>query len=495
MWSGSTALSNIDGALKTVRDDIDRLDQDLTRLTENLTDNLRQQGKVINEIARVRLQEIDTGQLREALTAADRDAKNILQERAQYIQQIEAEISDLKRQLESREKERAALLQIANAISQELTDNETSIQTKLRQDTAYLAQFERASKAESIAEEALHKSQRAQADMDIKDEPYQQDKLFMYLWGRHYATPDYEGGILTRALDKWVAGLIKYERNRLNYWNLQEIPKRLAAHAARVQSEAEGEFVKLQTLEKQALADAGVPAIEERLDEARHKLDTQDDQIEALENSLIETIEKRAVFAAGADEYMKRSIQCLSDAMAHKDAFQIERYARATLSPVDDELVRELKQFQDNYEDNEDDLVDLRRVHSAKIAKLKELESVRHNFKNNRFDDVRSGFGNEDLIKSVLAQFLQGVVAGTDVWRVIKRNQRYDTGGAQPDFGSGGISGRLPGRNTSNSNSTFRWPSTRSGSGGFRIPGSGRSSKRSGGGGGGGGGFSTGGGF
>ena len=273
-------------------------------------------------------------------------------------------------------------------------------------------------------------------------------------------------------------------------WNLQEIPKRLSAHAQRVQAEAEAEFVLLQEIEKKALSDAGVPEVEQRLDNARARIDEQDDQIEALENSLNMALEARAAFTAGTDEYMQRSIQCLSDAMAHKDVYQIDRYVRATLSPIDDELVRELRQFQDNYEDNEDDLADLRRAHSAKIAKLKELESVRHSFKNNRFDDIRSGFSNEDLIKSVLGQFVQGAVAGSDVWRVLKRNQRYDNRGAQPDFGSGGISGRSPGRNTSNSNSTFRWPSTRSGSGGFRMPGSGRS-KRSGGG----GGFRTGGGF
>ena len=489
MWSGSTALNSIDSTLRSVRDDIDRLDQNLTHLTESLTENLRQQGNVIHEIAKVRLLEIDTGQLQDTLTAADLNAKNILSDRIQHVQQVEHDIKDLKQQLEKAEIAREKLLSVANAVSADLAENETSIQNTLRTDTAYLAQFERASKAESIAAEALQKSETAQSDMDIKDEPYQNDKLFMYLWGRKYTTPDYEGGLLTRALDKWVADLIQYERNRVNYWNLQEIPKRLAAHAERVKTEADGEFLELQALEQKALSDGGVPAVEQRLEEARVRLDEQDDQIEALENELSFALEKRAGFASGTDEYTQRSIQCLSDAMAHKDVYQIDRYVKATLSPVDDELVRELHQFQDNYEDNEDDLTDLRRAHSAKIAKLKELESVRHNFKNNRFDDVRSGFGNEALIRSVLGQFLQGVVAGSDVWRVLKRNQRYDNRGAQPDFGSGGISGRSSSRQTSNRNSTFRWPSSRGGSGGFRIPGSGRS-KRSGG-----GGFSTGGGF
>ena len=60
-------------------------------------------------------------------------------------------------------------------------------------------------------------------------------------------------------------------------------------------------------------------------------------------------------------------------------------------------------------------------------------------FKNSRFDDVRSGFGNQALIAGVLGQFIQGVVSGSDVWRVLKRNQRYRKVASSPTFGSGGL--------------------------------------------------------
>lgn len=490
MWSGSTALNNIDGALKTVRDDMARLDQNLTQLTEKLTENRLQQSKVINEIARVRLLEIDTGQLQEALTAADNDAKNILRERALKIDNLQQETDAINQQLEQAEKQREALLEAANTISQALADNEALVQTSLKDDAEYCEQFERASKAESIADEAHSKSEQAQSDMDKKDEPYQQDKLFMYLWDRKYATPDYEGGVLTRSLDNWVAKLIKYERNRVNYWNLQEIPKRLNAHAEQVKAEAEAEFLALQTIENTALDAAGVPAIQQRLDEARQALDDHDDRIEATEGELHRILEKGALFTAGLDEYTQRALSSLSAAMQHKDVYQIDRYVRATRSLVDDDLVKELRDFRDNYEDNEDDLADLRKAHSAKLSKLKELEGVRRNFKNSRYDDIRSGFGNEKLIQSVLGQFVQGVLSGAEVWRVIQRNQRYSDINARPDFGSGGISGRSPRRSTSDSNTTFHWPSNRGGSGGFRMPGGGGGSRNKSS-----GGFSTGGGF
>jgi len=490
MWSGSTALNNIDGALRTVRDDIARLDQNLTRLTESLTENRLQQGKVINEIARVRLIEIDTGQLEEALTAADHEAQSILRERTDQIARIEQETAAVNLQLEQAERQREDLLQVANTISQELADNEARIQARLKEDAGYLEQFERANKAESIADEAFRKSEVAQADMDKKDEPYQNDTLFMYLWGRQYGTPDYEGGVFTRGLDNWVAKLIKYERNRVNYWNLQEIPKRLNAHAEQVKTEADAEFLTLQTIENTALANAGVPDIQQRLDVARKALDDHDDRIEEAERMLHQILEKRALFTAGQDEYTQRSLNSLSAAMQHKDLYQIDRYVRATRSLVDDDLVKELRDFRDNYEDNEDDLADLRKAHSAKLSKLKELEGVRRNFKNSRYDDIRSGFGNEKLIQSVLGQFVQGVLSGAEVWRVIQRNQRYSDINARPDFGSGGISGRSPRRSTSDSNTTFHWPSNRGGSGGFRMPGGGGGSRNKSS-----GGFSTGGGF
>ena len=114
--------------------------------------------------------------------------------------------------------------------------------------------------------------------------------------------------------------------------------------------------------------------------------------------------------------------------------------------------------------------------------------------KNSRFDDVRSGFGNEELIVNVIGEFLKGVISGSDLWKVIKRNQRYQDVNSSPEFGSGGLGnlgdilggGSIGRRNRRKRKSSWHLPKPRRGGGGFSIPGS---SSR------GGGGFKTGGSF
>jgi len=500
MWAGTSALSNIDQSIQTVRNEVVRLDRQLAQLTQTLAANQRHRVKLINDIAAVRLSELDSGALQHSLNAADKEALQLLEQRDQALDLLNKKIQQLNDRIEKSESDRQQLLDEVNRVSQELVDLEASVQEKLKRDDAYLAQFSQASKSESIATEAREKVTRAEQDMQEKAKPYQDDKLFIYLWERGYGTTEYSGGLLARFMDAWVARIIKYEPARQNYWNLTEIPKRLDEHALRVEKVADEEHMALQQLELNALEQGGAVQLESRLDSLRSDLDAHDDVLEDQENELNTKLEERARFISGDDDYIKRCVARLTAALEHQNLSSIHRYVQATASPSDDQIVFELQSIDDALVDVNEDLGDVRSLHTKQINKLKELEQVRHNFKNSRFDDVRSGFANQALIASILSQFLQGVVSGADVWRVLQRNQRYRNVGSSPDFGSGGISGGIgdilgrPGRvgRRSRRRSSWNFPQARrgGGGGGFRFPSGGSSRSNRGG-----GGFTTGGGF
>jgi len=492
MWTGTSALKSIDQTLQTIRNDAVRLDNQLTQLTESLASNQRRRIQIINEISMIRLTEIERGDLSESLTSADRQALAVLAQRESALSALNTEIDRLNQQILDAETQREQMLADVNAASQKLVDIEAEVQAQLKRDQAYLNQFVVAGEAESVAEEASRKVEQAQLDMADKAKPYQDDELFMYLWNRGYGTTDYSGGLFSRFIDGWVARVIKYQPARVNYWNLTEIPQRLAEHADRVDNIAGEAHMALQQLELEALEQAGATGLEAQLGELRTRLDEFDDQVEDYENDLNAKLKDRARFAAGDDDYLRRCIEQLTQALQHQDLQSVHRYVRATTSPTDDQLVIELRSVDDQLDDASGDLADVRAMYDNKIDRLKQLESVRRNFKNSRFDDVRSGFANKSVLAGVLGQFLQGVVSGSDLWRVIQRNQRYRNVGSVPDFGSGGLGdilggGRIGSRRRTHSrrNSTWHWPTPRRGGGGFRAP------RRSSGG----GGFNTGGGF
>jgi len=499
MWTGISALKNIDQSLQTLRNEAVRLDAQLDHLTSKMAANQRHRAKLINDIASVRLDEIERGELNASYTAADHQAAELLEQREQALVELNSKIEKINQRIHDAEDRRTSLLEEVNQTSEKIVETEGLVQQHLQVDEPYLEQFKLAQTAESIAEEAEQKMQRAQASMSEKAEPYQADKLFMYLWDRGYGTTEYSGGLLSRFMDDWVAKLISYEPSRVNYWNLIEIPRRLNEHAVRVGDEADEQHMLLQQLEVNALEAEGVKSLEIELESLRSKLDEQDDAIEAIESELNQALDLRAGFISGDDDYIKQCLQRISRSLEHQNLHAIHRYVRATTSPTDDRIVLELQALEDGLDNVEGDLADIRNLHQSKLNKLKELEKVRRDFKNSRFDDVRSGFGNQALISGVLSQFLQGLVSGSDVWRVIKRNQRYRQVASTPDFGSGGlgeiadmIGGEImrQGRRQRRSSrgSTWHWPKSRGSGGGFRMP-------RGGGRGSGGGGFKTGGGF
>ncbi len=510
MLSGRKALSKIDRSLQTVRNDAVRLDQKLSLLSGQVTMNEQRRLSLLDQIAQVRLSEIERGELRSTFDLVDTAVQRLLLDRTTAFEKLNQDIDEKNKAIEVAEQNRDSELARYNEASQALLDVEAKVQAELKLNVGYLEQVKLAQQAESVAEEAEQKVETATRDLAEKAKPYQADPLFMYLWKRGYGTTEYSAGLFSRFMDGRVAKLIKYEPARVNFWNLNEIPKRLQEHAERVGELADQEFESLQQLEQRALTSAGAQDIEQNLASLRNSMDTMDDSIEAAEAELNELLTQRSEYSAGEDRYSKECISKIFEALKHQNLESVNRYVRQTHSQVDDKLVLELRTLEDDLTSLQGDLSSVRKLHNNQISKLRDLEGVRHQFKNSRFDDVRSGFKNEDLIGSVLNQFLQGVISGADLWGTIKRNQRYREQQVTPDFGSGGVgdlidvldqlgrSGtdigdilapRAPKRRRRrrSKGSTWHVPSPRRGGGGFKLPRAsrGRSS----------GGFKTGGGF
>ena len=441
MWAGTSALQRIDQSLQIVRNETIKLDNHLSGLTQSLADSERQKVQILNQIAKVRLSEIEQGQLQSSLNNADTKALETLSLRERAIEQLDRKINTYNEAVIELEAKREALLESANKLSEKLVTAEATAQQKLSKDEDYLAKFNQASQADAVSQEAERKVMQAKDDMSLKAAPYKADQLFMYLWQRGFGTTEYKSKFLVRAIDTWVAKLIDFEPARVNFWNLTEIPKRLTEHAEQVADLADSAHDQLQSLELSMLKKLGVSALESDVDHAREALDECDDEIEALENQLSTELVKRAKFTSGQDTYIQQCLVTLTAALKHESLAGIHRYVSATHSPTDDRLVIELQHLQDRVDDVSENLSDVRSLHEKQRSKQSQLELVRRNFKNARFDDVRSGFTNESLLVSVLGQFVQGLVQGADVWQTIKRNQRYRNVGSSQDFGSGALGG------------------------------------------------------
>jgi hypothetical protein len=487
--AGAKILGELDGALGTLRREVHSIDDAIGRSAGQVERLGTEKLMLYRKLAEHHLARVERGEMVRGLDTVSRDIQTLLEQRSASHRALLERITEQETALASLEREReAARLEVETAAAA-LDEREAEVQARLERDEQYTAQFERAREADAVALHAEEKTRDAADDKAAKGAPYESDRLFMYLWGRHYGTSEYSANPLARLLDGWVARLIGYQKARPNYWMLNQIPERLRAHAESARASATAEFEKLKALEAAARDEMGVGELERELDAREQSLAEHDAAIEGLEHRLADLDAERTRFAAGEDELMAMALERLSAEFESDGVATLMRRAALTPGPDDDLLVRQIADIDARLQMIIEELDDQRKLQGRRAGKLRELEQVRRQFKQRGFDDLRSVFSNGGAVAAGVRQFLSGLLEDDDLWRLIARAHRTRRVQARPDFGSGGFP-PLPG--------SWRAPRGRPpiGSlprptpGSLRFPTGGGLRRRRGG-----GGFSTGGGF
>ena len=502
MLSGRETLGRLNETFGTLRQQLDRIDKEIQRLSSQVTRAQLRQSDVVRQLARVRLEAIERDSLDSRLTSAERQVSDLLEQRERALAETHRLIEDTENALNALEKDRDGQHDKVDGAARRLAEREASAQAALEGDEAFNAQLERSQNADAIAVGAAEKASVAAKDRAAKRKPYDDDPLFSYLWGRKYGTEAYQANPVTRLLDGWVARLVRYEQARRDYWMLREIPKRLEQHAAARRDKADKELEALTAIEERTASEHAVPEARAALEDAEREQDRVDEQIESAEQQLVSLRNDVDRYALREDDYTQRSVGLLAEAMQHRSVEQLTSAALATMTHEDDALIDELRDARRDERNLKEELSDQRDLHKSSLDRLQELADVRKRFKRRRYDDLRSGFENGDMLMMLLQGLLTGTTRGGSLWDALRRYQRYqDVAGEWPDFGSGGI-GRRPQHPRSRKKRrrrqpTWHWPGRRGGSGGFRLPkipggfsgsrGGGRGRSR--------GGFRTGGGF
>lgn len=448
MITGRDNLQLINQHIYQAQTEQEQAGQRLEELHRQLNALRLKTGESYRELAKLRLDDLQARQVISRLDETDQVVLNLLeklrQARSNLDEQINASLSR-QRQLEGQRKELGRQRDEAGEARQRQLEMTRS---RLQEMEAYRQQQQRAQEAAAVARHADEKASRVEKDQMDKGKPYEGDPLFMYLWNRRYLTPDYREGWLSRPLDTWVARLIDFQRNRANYYMLQELPRRLREHAAKVQQTAQLEAQALQALEREAAAADGLPALETKVQDAENKLKQLDADIEAEEARHQQLLQEQAGFNAGTDPVTKQIVDLESAALEKEPLPSLYQKARATPRPEDDVIVAQLQQLQQQQDQIEAEIQSLNNILQQRQRGLGQLEDVRRRYRQNGYDSYNSRFPGDFSLEVLLGQMLGGMLNSETVWREIGRHQQSrpsgeDSGGGNRGFGGfgGGFGG------------------------------------------------------
>jgi hypothetical protein len=218
--------------------------------------------------------------------------------------------------------------------------------------------------------------------------------------------------------------------------------------------------------------------LQQSLADTREVLTELDDKLAVQQENHQQLSQRSDRFAAGEDKYFAQAIEYLVSELRRDDITALHQDARLTPTPDDDIVIDRIIRLRSDKQNIEEHLDRHRALLKTQRERMNELESLRLEFKRQRYDGTSSVFADGNLVGMMLNEFLKGALSRGGLWREISRQHRHRTTHSNPDFGTGGFSRR---RSTWGSGSS--WGGIGKGGGG----GGGFS--------GGGGGFKTGGGF
>ena len=490
MISGQQTLTSIDSSLQDLRNKISRTEEQVEERNNRILALRQDEINNYRELSRLRVDILAADQLITIPDDAERTVQGLLEQRKNGMQKVRDDIAaseQHRRDLELKRKQQASAVEEAADV---VDAAEKKTQDRLDDDPGYQKQLQVTREMERTVRHAQGKATQREEELESKGRPYHNDPLFMYLWNRKYATVDYQANGLTRWLDGKVAKLTRFGVARVNFSKLQEIPQRLREHADEIGQKAKLEYEALKALDTQARKEDGIPPLEEIQEQQEAKLKEIDEQIEQATVRRQKLEQEKSDYSAGTDKYYQKAVEYLTGELRRDDLRDLRIEAQVTPFPEDDMIISHLLEQEVQEHNLQDGITQLKSLSVQQHKRLAEMESLRSEFKRNRYDRPGTGFSDPAVIASTLGNLINGVLTRDAFWRILEQQRRYQPRRADPGFGSGGF-----GRGTV-WGSGMRFPSGGGGGifgsgrrGGFSFPGGGFG-RRSGG-----GGFSTGGGF
>ena len=404
---GREALAELDLKIGSVRRTLSDALEDAEGAEARQAELRKAQAEAYAALAKIRLDFVATGVSLDDLAGAERKAHQLLQKHDDHAEKQQALVEKSATEIAKLESERSQSAVILDQAVEAYEDCVEQIEANLETNSSYLELAERLEETGAIVARSEQKLELALEDQKTKGVPYDNDPLFSYLWKRGFRTTDYKGRGITKMLDGWVARLIKFDRARLNYARLTELPVRLEEHVERVKQERLDAQNTLEEAEQTALIDGGAAELEVAANARRVELEAFDKKIEEAERNHLKIVATHDDVLSGGKGPAAEARKVLEQALRVASFPDLRMLAAETIELHDDRIVDELVKLRAEQMSLELDESD---VH-ARPARIKDdlvsLEKLRSQFKRARYDSPYASFKT-----SVIERVLSGMASG-----------------------------------------------------------------------------------
>ncbi|HEY0964076.1 MAG TPA: hypothetical protein VGE69_17135, partial [Pseudomonadales bacterium] len=187
----------------------------------------------------------------------------------------------------------------------------------------------------------------AESDSASKRKAYEANPYFRYLWKRGFGGARYEGGLLARRFDRWLAERCYYNDNARQYELLLAIPERLREALAEASRQLDELNADIAT-ERAAIAQRKqLAAAQQAVDEAGAAVAAGREDVQQIVRRIDAAKVEAAQIGTGKHDLHLDAHELIGSAL---NSSELARFVEATLSKADDQLLASYRNDSQQYQ-------------------------------------------------------------------------------------------------------------------------------------------------
>jgi len=407
--------------VESKHEDLSRRLYDYEHNISSLTEN---RGEAFTRLALIYLPELEAQAIAGTIKEVQADVQGIFEEKRARREELEENMQGV---LARRKSLGTSLEQVTEEIEAKSSEKNTLMDQaakNLEGDQDYAVLLTQARSAGDVLEKHKARVQELEQEAKKKLPAFRQNKLFSYLLGKGYGTDEYGARGLIGVLDSFVARVVNYEGQKINFDRLNNVPQKAAALVAKEEASYNDLIGRGKVMEKEVFDRIGLTKVIGEGQALVKRRDRIQDDIEGTDSLYVTYTQERKELDNTKGAYHLAAIAKLKAYLKGETIASLKRKALETPSPEDDRLVENIERIDAQVRTLKDQAITVKSQRDVIAAKLEEFNGLQSQFTRNGYNSSDSRFRSGFDASSFILGMLTGQYSRDSVWTQM-RNHHY----------------------------------------------------------------------
>lgn len=388
---------------------------------------LADQSDAFRELAEHYLPRLDDDVERDGWTEMRAVLRDIMLRRDDARRQLETRLRTAATQQSSSEIQWKQLSEQLASVTQKADELTTQLTEKLANDPDLQRLSREAAEGQARLEQATANLTEIEAEAKTKLPPYENSRLFQYLWESEFNTDRYQRRGISRRIDRWLSRLIDYPSVAASYRFLKSAPGMMKQVIAEQQKAVKARVEEVQSRQLAAAEELGLPAVQASVSRLKPEVDRAFAAMDSAQKLCVSLHHEQAQLDSPDSIFYRDALKAFQALLQKTERSIVAARAANTPELQDDQVVARLRHIDEVVSQKKSQLEQHYAAAEAAEKRTARVNDLLSRCRRAQFGDPNRLFEESYDLNARLQDLANGVVSGETMYQEMYRIQRMNS--------------------------------------------------------------------